>query len=213
MSHAKALGVIVIPPVMEFVACIVRRLMQVHVYNHTSYCASIPMAFKDALVFLQMIEEDTNTPVRVQHPAIADQTLRLFHEVLKNGFEGEILKKKDTITSSQSITPYMVYIPNAEFALTLMGNPAQRSDLESLLNVPPIPIDFTGYIAYFSTSKKYRKEIMRRFKAGSKSDVWRLTLQKAMSGLSLSTSTWNGNMSLQSRMMMDASILESLYVK
>lgn len=212
MAHADATDEDPEEFLLEFVACIVRRLMDVHIYNHHSeYRGLVSAPFRSLPLFLDLLERDTNTTLR-RHAHLKDHVAEMFEDVVQHGLEGEVFDQ-DVVALDRPITPYFIWVPGQGIPATMAGIEGPTFDVEDILGIPPIPSHSAGVIAYFCKSDTFRDIILWKWAlkiwvAGRMDD----DLHRQINGLLLSLGPSMNDMTSQAWSMMNASILESLYV-
>ena len=212
MSHAEATNEEPEDFILEFAACVVRRLMHVHIYNHHfEYRGLVSAPFRSLPLFLDLLERDTEVRFR-RDGAMTKQISEMFESIVERGLEGEVFNK-DVAALGHPLTPYMVYIAAADAPTTLSGIAGPVSDLEDVLHIPAIPSRSIGTIAYFCDDTTFRDDILWRWAK----QIWDsghmdVELHGELKGLFECLKPPFVEMTSQARRMMDAGILESLYI-
>lgn len=212
MAHADATDEDPGELLLEFVACIVRRLMDVHIYNHHSqYRGLISAPFRSLPLFLDLLERDTNTALR-RHAHLKNHVAEMFEDVVQHGLEGEVFAQ-DVVALDRPITPYFIWVPGQDMPASMAGIENPASDVEQLLGIPSIPSHSAGVIAYFCKNDTLRDEILWTWAL----KIWVTDrtdgdLHRQLKGLFMSLRPPLDDMTSQARSMMDAGILESLYI-
>lgn len=212
MAHADATDEDPGEPILEFVACVVRRLMDVHIYNHYSeYRGLISAPFRSLPLFLDLLERDTDISLR-RHSQMKKDIAEMFEHVVQHGLEGEVFNE-DVVALDRPITPYFIWLPGRGVPATMTGIESPGSDVEQMLGIPSIPSHSAGVIAYFCKNDTFRDDILWRWAvriwvAGCMDADMHRELKRLFSCLKPPLE----EMTLQARSMMDAGILESLYI-
>ncbi|KAK4505509.1 hypothetical protein PRZ48_003472 [Zasmidium cellare] len=212
MSHAEATHEDPGEIILEFAACIVRRLMEVHIYNHHSeYRGLISAPFRSLPLFLDLLERDTQVHFR-RDKEMTKQIATMFEDVVENGLPGEIFNE-DVAALGNPLTPYMVFVARNDAPVTITGIAGPTSSLMDILNIPTIPSRAVGTIAYFCDDTTFRDDVLWRWAR----KIWKsggadAQLREELRGLFSCLRPPFLEMTSQARGMMDAGILETLYI-
>lgn len=193
MTHTSVIETTLVPRLIEFAACVVRRLIQAHIWHHCpDHRCWVPAQYGSSNVdfFLKLVERDTNTRLRETLPNSAQSIGKMFLKICNRptALQGKVLERP-AIALSRPLTPYMVYMPYSARVMAMQGL-ASEITFERMLQVPSFPDHASGGVIAYCSKNEKATQLIRAMLSGKMKSL----CQKNMA-------------------VMEASIMESLYIR